>query len=43
MIPLLHLWQGHSGAAHRVYFDTPPLAGSCRYTNVNLNKSQEIR
>lgn len=43
MILHLHPWQYQSGAAHRVYLDTPPLTGSCRYTNVNLNKPQEIR
>lgn len=39
----LHPWQYQSGAAHRVYLDTPPLKGSCRYTNVNLLKLKEIR
>jgi hypothetical protein len=36
-------WQDHSGASHRKNFDTPPLIGSCRYTNVNLHKYKEIR
>jgi hypothetical protein len=43
MILHLHPCQYQSGAAHRVYFDTPPLRGSCRYTNVNLLKLKEIR
>jgi hypothetical protein len=42
MIPRLHLWQNHSGAAHRMYFDTPPLTGWCRYTSVNLHYQQQI-
>ena len=43
MILHLHPWQCQSGAAHRVYFDTPPLKGSRRYTNVNLLELKEIR
>ena len=43
MIVHQNLWQCHSGAAHRVNFDTPPLTGSCRYTKVNLHKQKEIR
>ncbi len=27
MIPLLHLWQGHSGALRRKKIDTPSLLG----------------
>jgi hypothetical protein len=27
MIPQLHLWQSHYGAAHRKNVDTPPLTG----------------
>jgi hypothetical protein len=29
------------GAAHRVYFDNPPLKGSCRYTAVYLRRSHD--
>jgi len=29
MIPRQYPWQYQSGAAHRVYLDTPPLVGSC--------------
>lgn len=43
MMCSLHPCQYQSGAAHRVYFDTPPLIGSCRYTNVNPLKQKEIR
>jgi hypothetical protein len=38
-----NLCQDHNGASHRRNFDTPPLTGSCRYTNVNLHKQKEIR
>jgi len=34
--------QNHNGASHRMYVDTPPLTGSCRYTKVNLHKQKEI-
>ena len=42
---ILHLnpWQYRDGASHRVYLDTPPLTGSCRYTNVNLHKLKDLR
>jgi hypothetical protein len=30
MIPLLHRWQSHYGAAHRKNIDTPSLEG-CRF------------
>jgi len=43
MILRQHPWQYQSGASHRMHFDTPPLKGSCRYTNVNLLKQKEIR
>ena len=43
MIRRQNPWQCHNGASHRKNFDTPPLAGSCRYTKVNLHKQKEIR
>jgi hypothetical protein len=42
MISHLDRWYFENGASHRMYFDTPPLTGSCRYTNVNLHKWKEI-
>lgn len=36
MILHLHPYQYQSGAAHRMYFDTPPLRGWCRCTMVLL-------
>ena len=42
MIQRLQGWKSHYGATHRKYLDTPPLKGSCRYTNVNLHKSIDL-
>ena len=38
MIPLLYLWQGHSGAARRKKVDTPPLAGRRMATYVAIER-----
>ena len=35
MIPLLHQWQSHNGAAHRKKIDTPSLEG-CRFSRKRI-------
>lgn len=41
MIPLLHLWQGHSGALRRKKIDTPSLVGCCTVTQVTVCEPYE--
>lgn len=46
MIPRQHLWQSHSGAAHRKKIDTPSLGWACfeqiRLAAVNVLRCSEI-
>lgn len=42
MIPHQHLWQSHSGAAHRKKIDTPSLGWACfRGTSSRMRTTEE--